>query len=74
MVRKESARRWPHISARRCLDAIGIRVSNICFLTGILIYAHDKDRGSFLTLAVFFFMSVCAVVEALFFVISNSIS
>ncbi|MBR6913452.1 MAG: hypothetical protein IKN34_06570 [Treponema sp.] len=28
--RKESARRWQHISERRCLDATDIRASN-CF-------------------------------------------
>lgn len=28
VVRKESARRWRHISEKRCLEEIGIRASN----------------------------------------------
>ena len=29
VVRKESARRWRHISEKRCLEEIGIRASNL---------------------------------------------
>jgi len=55
--RKESARRWQHISVRRCLDATDTRVSKLLEANLLLILQTDREsckttRSFFLRLVI----------------------